>query len=380
MTAPPLEKGDEAIELRTDFSFVRYANCWEDADILVEALHAAAGKRILSIASAGDNVLALLATGAEVVAVDLSPAQLACLELRCAAFRRLDHEEVLAFLGVARSDQREKIYKCLRHDLSASAQHFWQKHLIDVSRGIIHMGKFEAYFRTFRTRFLPWIHSSKTIAQLLHPKSETERIAFYRDVWNNRRWRMLLRIFFSRFVMARLGRDREFFRYVQGSIADQIQTRTRHALTVLPSDQNPYLQYIATGNFTTALPRYLRKEHFNAIRAGLGRLTLYQGAIEQAASLHGDPGFDGFNLSDIFEYVSDDKARQLYGKLLRHANRGARLAYWNTFVPRSCPREYSAHVHLQKEESAELFARDKAFFYGHFQIDEVESPLHSARS
>ncbi|MGV2481690.1 UNVERIFIED_CONTAM: DUF3419 family protein, partial [Salmonella enterica subsp. enterica serovar Weltevreden] len=38
-----------------DFNLIRYANCWEDADILSEALDIPTGKRILSIASAGDN-------------------------------------------------------------------------------------------------------------------------------------------------------------------------------------------------------------------------------------------------------------------------------------------------------------------------------------
>lgn len=38
-----------------DFSFVRYANCWEDAALLVRALRPAPGMRLLSIASAGDE-------------------------------------------------------------------------------------------------------------------------------------------------------------------------------------------------------------------------------------------------------------------------------------------------------------------------------------
>lgn len=50
----------------------------------------------LSIASAGDNALALLSRGPKkVIALDLNPAQLACLELRVAAFRRLNHPELL---------------------------------------------------------------------------------------------------------------------------------------------------------------------------------------------------------------------------------------------------------------------------------------------
>jgi S-adenosylmethionine-diacylglycerol 3-amino-3-carboxypropyl transferase len=362
---------DDSIQFRAGFDLVRYANCWEDADILVQAFQGEPGKRILSIASAGDNSLALLATGADVVAADLSTPQLACLELRCAAFRQLDHDHLMAFLGVNDSDQRLRTYETLQHLLSAPARSYWNSRLPDVSEGIIHRGRFEAYFRTFRTRVLPLIHSRRTIANLLEPKDEAERLSFWNTTWNNRRWRMLLRIFFSRFLMARMGRDPEFFRYVEGSISDQIQDRARYAMTVLPPDQNPYLQYIATGNFVSALPRYLRIENYDAIRSGLNRLTLFHGPIEEAAKEHGAGGFDAFNLSDIFEYVSEETSRELYGKLLRHANVGARIAYWNTFVPRCCPSEFAANVTSQTQRSAELFAKDKAFFYGHFQVDEV---------
>src|SRR5881409_1542686 len=80
------------IAARAAFDFIRYGSVWEDADILCAALEPVARQgRLVSIASAGDNVLALLTLDpAEVVAVDLSAAQLACLELRMAAFRRLD--------------------------------------------------------------------------------------------------------------------------------------------------------------------------------------------------------------------------------------------------------------------------------------------------
>jgi S-adenosylmethionine-diacylglycerol 3-amino-3-carboxypropyl transferase len=362
---------DNQIQHRTTFDFVRYANCWEDADILVAALHPRPGTRVLSIASAGDNTLALLAEGAEVIAADLSIAQLACLELRCAAFGHLDYDELLAFLGVQAADDRLTIYASLESHLSSASRTFWAAHPQHVAGGIIHAGKFEAYFRTFRTRVLPLIHSRKQVARLLEPKDAAARRAFWNDSWNNWRWRLLFRVFFSRFLMGRLGRDPEFFRYVEGSVSDRIMQRARYALTVLPTDCNPYLDYIATGNFSSALPRYLRREHFEAIRSGLGRLTLFHGPIEQAAHAHAAAGFDAFNLSDIFEYVSSKASRALYGELLNFATPGARLAYWNTLVPRTCPPEYAGRARPLTELSAELFARDNAFFYCHFQVDEV---------
>ena len=40
-----------------------YGQCWEDADLLVEALQPLTGRTVLSIGSGGDNSLALLAEG-----------------------------------------------------------------------------------------------------------------------------------------------------------------------------------------------------------------------------------------------------------------------------------------------------------------------------
>lgn len=41
--------------MKADFSFLRYAQCWEDADVLLEALDVGPDSVCLSIASAGEN-------------------------------------------------------------------------------------------------------------------------------------------------------------------------------------------------------------------------------------------------------------------------------------------------------------------------------------
>ena len=94
--APPASGSD--LTTTADFSStLRYAQCWEDADILLEALDIQPGDRCLSIASAGDNTLSMLASHpGRVIAVDLNPAQLAALELRVAAYRTLSHAELIS--------------------------------------------------------------------------------------------------------------------------------------------------------------------------------------------------------------------------------------------------------------------------------------------
>src|SRR5437868_247086 len=132
------------VATRADFSGIRYAQCWEDADVLLEALDVQPGDVCLSIASAGDNTLALLTRNpARVIAVDLSAAQLACLELRVAAYRSLNHPELLELIGSAPSRRRNELFSRCRLMLSPAARDFWDMRPQEVAWGIGAVGKFE---------------------------------------------------------------------------------------------------------------------------------------------------------------------------------------------------------------------------------------------
>jgi S-adenosylmethionine-diacylglycerol 3-amino-3-carboxypropyl transferase len=355
-----------------DFSAVRYAQCWEDADVLVAALDPQPGHVCLSIASAGDNALALLSRGpARVIAVDLNPAQLACLELRVAAYRDLEHGELLELIGSRASVRRPALYQRCRALLSLGARQFWDGHAAEIEQGIGSAGKFERYFATFRTRVLPLVHSRRRVERLLAGGDLAQREAFYVREWDTWRWRWLFKIFFSRFVMGRLGRDPAFFRYVEGSVADRILARTRYALTALDPAANPYLQWVLTGTHTTALPFALRPENFDAIRRNLDRLEWSHGSIEEYLDAHGAVRIDRFNLSDIFEYMSPENYQRLLERLVAASNPGARLAYWNMLAPRSRPEVLAGRLRPRDELAKELFAQDKAWFYSRFVVEEV---------
>ncbi len=355
-----------------DFSAIRYAQCWEDADILMEGLAIRSGDTCLSIASAGDNSLAMLACGAgRVVALDLNPAQLACLELRVAAYRELSHPELLELIGSRPSVRRGDLYRRCRSQLGSATRAFWDAHSADIETGIGGAGKFERYFALFRQRIMPLVHSRSTIERLLLGGTPAEREQFYRAEWDTWRWQLLFRIFFSRFVMGRLGRDPSFFRYVEGSVAERILARTCHALTLLNPADNPYLQWILTGRHTTALPFALRPENFEAIRANLDRLEWHCLPLEEFLEQEGADSIDRFNLSDIFEYMSEDNHQRLLERLIRAGRSGGRLAYWNMLAPRSRPESMAGVLHSLEPEARWLFQQDKAFFYSAFILEEI---------
>ena len=355
---------------RADFSAIRYAQCWEDADVLLAALRPAPGERCLSIASAGDNTLALLARAPEyVLAVDLSPAQLACLELRVAAYRSLQHHELLQLIGSVASPDRARLYRQCRQYLSAAAVSFWDERSALIEQGIGAIGKFENYFRIFRTRVLPLIHRRQCISRLLEPKTREQRMAFYDDEWNNRRWQWLFGLFFSRRVMGKFGRSPAFFQYVEGDVASRILERTRFALTELDPAQNPYVQWILTGTHNGILPFALREENFEPIRRNLDKLEWRLSSLEDA--LEQDTAFDCFNLSDIFEYMSREGYEQLLSQIISGAAPGARLAYWNMLAERRHPDTMSGKLESLDVLSKVLFAQDKAFFYSEFVVERV---------
>ena len=359
-------------EEKVDFSAIRYGQCWEDADVLLDALDIREGETCVSIASAGDNSLAMLTKNpARVIALDLSFAQLACLELRVAAYRMLCYEELLELIGSHPSRRRQELYERCRDLLLPPVRDFWDEHQAAIRAGIAGAGRFEHYFALFRERILPLIHTRRMVDLLLAGGTLEERTLFYERRWNTLRWRLLFRVFFSRFVMGRLGRDPHFFDYVEGSVADRILARGRHALTVLDPAQNPYLQWILTGRHPSALPYALRPEHFATIRANLDRLEWYCVSLESYLDSNPELVVDKFNLSDIFEYMSPENYRALLARLARSARSGSRLAYWNMLAPRSRPEDMATVLRPLSDLAGALHERDKAFFYSSFVLEEV---------
>ena len=357
---------------KADFSALRYAQCWEDADVLLEGLAIQPGDVCLSIASAGDNALAMLACSpARVIAVDLSFAQIAATHLRVAAYQELEHRELVEFLGYRPCADRTGLYRRLSGRLEPGVRAYWDAHPTALAAGAANCGKFENYFRIFRTRVLPFVHAERNVLALLAPRSRAERGVFYRDRWNSWRWRTVFRLFFSRFVMGRLGRDPAFFDYVEGSVADRVLRRAEHALVELDPAENSYLQRILRGEHARELPFALRAENFDAIRRNIARLETFHGSIEAYLDAHPTLRFDRYNLSDIFEYMSEDNFAALLRRLVDAGRPGARLLYWNMLAPRSRPPSMAAQLVPLEELAQRLHAKDKAFFYSRLVIEQV---------
>lgn len=360
---------EASIEARARFDRIRYAQLWEDADVLHGVFNYQQGGRYLSICSAGDNALALLTLDPErVVAADLSEAQLECLRLRMAAIANCTHQEFLEVMGARPSQSRAQLFDRVTGSLGDISRQFWAENRgAAIEFGAANIGKFENYFRIFRSRLLPLIHPRATIEDVFTPRAYSERKGFFETRWNGWRWRLATSLFFSKFMMGRLGRDPAFFDHVEGSAADHVRRKVAYAAIEQDPSQNPYMRSILLGMQGTALPLAWRAENYAFIRARLDRLELFKGPIDQAPL----SDITGFNLSDIFEYMSPRLMQEIYARLLRKAAPGSRLVYWNMMAPRQATGDIATKVVRLSALEDQLKSIDKAFFYRDLVIEEV---------
>jgi S-adenosylmethionine-diacylglycerol 3-amino-3-carboxypropyl transferase len=361
---------------------LRYSNGWEEFDVLAAGLTEGRGTggtagltgcRLLSIAAAGDNTLASLSLDpTEVVALDASRPQLACLAFKVAAFARLEHAEMLELLGVVPSTRRLELFRAIREAIPEPCADYWDVRLPEVCRGIIHLGRFERYLRGFRRFVLPLVHSEATVRALTEQRAPEGQHTFYQARWDTWRWRLIFRLFFSQRVMAALGREKAFFREVHGGVGERMLSRTARALSSGTAWRNPYLAYIISGTFPpNALPAVYRADLFDSIRARLGRIRLVHSDLSAWLREHGEkPGFDGFNLSDIFEYLPEDRFEGVYGELLKQARPGARLVYWNMLVDRRLPAVHRPRAFCNSALAERLTEQDPCWFYQRVCVDE----------
>lgn len=369
MTAANLASGDRLL----------YGACWEDLTIARTALRIPAGGFAVAIGSAGDNVIGLLLDDPRcVLAVDLNPAQTALIELKVAALRG-DPARLAGFVGgvpdVAGSvATRLDRYEAIRPGLSAAAARHWDERLEDIADGVIHSGRFERYLGWFRRGVLPIVPGLDAVRRMLAAQDVDEQRRLYRNQWDSAAWRALFRAFFSRRLMAAIGRDPAFFDQVAGGgVGAHFLARAIEGLTRTPVWSNPYVTYILSGSYRLpdAAPAYLQAEHAPLLAGRADRISVFTGSLLEALGEQRDHSVDAFYLSDIFELVDPAGYEAMLAEIARTGRSGARLCYWNNLVPRTRPASLADRLSSETDLADGLHAGDRAFIYSRFVVETV---------
>jgi S-adenosylmethionine-diacylglycerol 3-amino-3-carboxypropyl transferase len=349
-----------------------FTQSWEDPACDLAALRPQPADTILAITSGGDNVLGfLLADPARIIAVDINPLQTYLFELKRAAFRRLEHAEMLALLGVRPRPAAQQLYVRLREDLSPAAVAFWDAHRSWLDQGLLVQGGFERYFAMLRS--LLGLTVGRRRLERLFTLPPAEQREFYRHEWNTLRWRLMVRVACSRRVLGR-RLDSSWFRHADvASFGRHFAGLAEHAVADLPARSNYFLAQILLGRYLDEdlVPEYLQAGNFHTIRQRLERVTPVTADIAVALESLAPQSVDCFALSNVFEYGPRALFERACAALLRAAKPGARLVLRNLLAPRRLA-DFPA-FEVDAELSGRLRAADRGFIYAGFEAATLAS-------
>lgn len=181
------------------------------------------GRRVLSITASGSRTFDLLIEDpASIISIDQNPAQTALAELLASAYRRLSYGEFRDFAGITPSTDRDRQFARLAPDLSPDARQFWEHHPKHIATGIIYCGRWEGFLRSIQK--LAGSRRRDLAARLLTAATLDAQHGLWRGTWDDRRWRLFLRLLSIRFLWTHVARepgiafvapDFDIYRYVR---------------------------------------------------------------------------------------------------------------------------------------------------------------------
>jgi S-adenosylmethionine-diacylglycerol 3-amino-3-carboxypropyl transferase len=371
-----------------------YPQIWEDPVVDLEALEIGPGRRVIAIASGGCNALSYLtADPAEIVAVDLNGAHVALGRLKLAALRHLpDYEAFLRFFGNADSRANVQAYDAiLRRRVDPVTRAYWDARDLGGRRRI------SMFTRNFYRHgllgrcvgaghALARLHGLDPSVMLKANSLAHQRVLFDRHlapIFDKPAVRWLMRQPASLYG---LGIPPAQYRALAKDSPDGIGAVLRQRLERLACDFDIHSNYFAWQAFgrryasgpTAALPPYLQRRHFEALRARSDRLSFTQRSFTETLRDSPAASFDRYVLLDAQDWMSDADLADLWTQIARTARPGARVIFRTAADERLLPGRVPGHLldawEYQGERSRELGRRDRSSIYGAFHLYTLAGP------
>ena len=365
-----------------------YNQIWEDPAVDLEALALTPDSRIVTIASGGCNVLNYLsADPARIVAVDLNPAHTALTRLKLAAMQHLpDHEAFFRFFAVAKDPANVGYYDShLRWRLDKDTRKFWEKRTLLGRRRVEFFAK-GLYRQALLGKFIGFLHSFARLhgqrpSLLLSATSLAEQRAIFdaeiEPLFKIRLVRALCR---QPWLLYSLGIPPSQFANLQecsnGDLAGLYFERIRKLACDFALSEN-YFAWQAFGRkydtrSGTALPPYLQRANYAAIRERLPRVETQTISMTEFLASLPDASWDRYVLLDSLDWMDAPTLSSLWQQIRRTSRAGARVIFRTAGLRSPLEQLLTADDlkgwRCHAEDAKRLFERDRSAIYGGFHL------------
>jgi S-adenosylmethionine-diacylglycerol 3-amino-3-carboxypropyl transferase len=129
-------------------------------------------------------------------------------------------------------------------------------------------------------------------------------------------------------------------------------------------------RYAMTGD--AALPPYLQRQNFKAVRARADRVRFEQRSLTEMLAASAPESFDGYVLLDAQDWMNDEDLTALWSEITRTARKGARVIFRTAADERLLPGRVPARLldawRYDHARSRELGKKDRSSIYGAFHL------------
>jgi S-adenosylmethionine-diacylglycerol 3-amino-3-carboxypropyl transferase len=365
-----------------------YAQIWEDPEVDLEALALQPDSHVVAIASGGCNILSYL-TGdpARITAVDLSQAHVALNRLKLVAASRLPSWATFyRFFGAADDEANVAAYdRLIAPHLDSQSRGYWDgRSLHQFGRRRISIFARNAYRHGVLGRFIGVAHAlcrayGVDLRELLVARTLEEQRTFFEatlaPLFDKRavRWATA-----NRLSLYGLGIPPAQYEALAGGsdMRHVLRARLERLACGFSLDDN-YFAWQAFGrryarNGNGPLPPYLRREHFDGVRARVDRVEVLNRSITEYLAGCADASRDRYVLLDAQDWMTDDQLNALWREITRTARPGARVIFRTAAEPSLLPGRVDDAVlgrwRYEAAQSQALTARDRSAIYGGFHL------------
>ncbi|WP_342059364.1 DUF3419 family protein [Aeromonas sp. OTU364] len=346
-----------------------YGQGREDVRVDLNALSIQPSDKVLVISSGGCSALRLLAEGpALMTSIDLNRTQNYLLELKRAAIRVFDRSTYIKFLGEKDASplERQGLLDMLWDDLSDDATAYWKTHRRQVNRGVNYAGRTDRLSRITGLILRYLTHSPRVFDEIMALQTLEEQRAYFRERFNNRRWRAFLRLCLNSYTLRRIYGE-GFSKYLadDATLSQHLERKIEKAFYSTMINKNGLMTQLLFGRPPaegTCAP-YLTDSVYQRVKQNLEQLHVVSAnLLDFIARTDLQQTYSKVTLSNVIECVPQDTLQLFFIQLSAFLPSGgvvvmrSMIGHQKHYLPPELEIDHSLSEQLTAQEQTYMYS------------------------